>query len=110
MQKIIPDLKIEIGSEVKTRSGVSAKTGNSYEIHSQDAWLFLPHLPHPLHFSISCDQKEQAKPVGTFWLVPFTAVQIGKYDDIELRFNAADLVPDELKSTSFKDDRKTAAA
>lgn len=97
-QQIIPGLVVEIDGVLSTRSGVSAKTNQPYEMHSQPAWLHLPGRKHPLLFDLSVDEVSQAKPEASRWLVPYSVISIGRYGDVECRFRAADLLPEEVRT------------
>jgi len=67
-------IKIEVEStEIKTKSGQSAKTGKNYSIREQDAWAFLADpdgkpQKHPVAMKITLEDNQAPYPVGAYVL------------------------------------------
>lgn len=84
-------LVIEIdSSEVKTRSGVSAKTGKDYSIREQVAYAHIPGNRYPQQIKLTLEDGQHPYPVGKYALDP-SSFYVGRFDDLQLRVKLANL-------------------
>ena len=76
---------VEIDSlEIKTRSGVSPKTGKPYNMREQSAYLHQPSKKYPTAFKITLEDNQHPYAVGKYELDD-SSFFIGKYDDLQVR-------------------------
>lgn len=82
-------IKIEIKSpEVRTKSGIAAKTGKPYTIREQEGWAFTygrdgkPN-PYPVKLSISLRDEQPPHPPGNYTLDP-ASIYTNRFDQLEI--------------------------
>ncbi|TWH76190.1 helix-destabilizing protein [Azomonas agilis] len=76
---------IEIDSlEIKSRSGVSARTGKPYTIREQRAYLHQSGQKYPTGFSISLEEDQSPYPVGRYDLDD-SSFFIGRFSDLQVK-------------------------
>jgi len=79
------NVRVEIKSEdIKTFSGVSSKTGNSFSIRSQDCWFYTHKEPYPLKFQITLRDTEEAYKKG-FYQIAADSFFINRFNDLGFR-------------------------
>lgn len=77
-------IKIEVEStEVKTKSGQSAKTGKNYSIREQDAWAYLVDpegkpQKHPVAMKITLEDNQVPYAVGAYHLLD-SSIYVGDF-------------------------------
>jgi len=72
-------IKIEIESnEVRTKSGVSQKTGKPYEIRSQQGYAFIPGDKYPSSIPVRLASNQSPYEAGSYQLSP-ESLYIGRY-------------------------------
>lgn len=82
-------IKIEIKSpEVRTKSGVAAKTGKPYTIREQEGWAFThgrdrkPN-PYPVKLSLSLRDEQAPYQPGVYTLDP-ASLYTNRFDQLEI--------------------------
>lgn len=82
-------IKIEIKSaEIRTKSGVAAKTGKPYSIREQDGWAFTlgrdgkPNA-YPVKLSLSLRDEQQPYQPGVYTLCP-SSLYTNRFDQLEI--------------------------
>ena len=78
-------MMVEVNSgEVRTKSGVSAKSGKQYSIREQEGWLFIPSEPYPQKIKLNLEDGEEAYPPGRYQISP-SSFFVGKFGDLQVR-------------------------
>jgi hypothetical protein len=76
---------IEITStEIKTRSGTSARTGNPYTMREQIGYLHKAGDPYPEKIKISLEDNQPPYHTGNYDLSP-SSFYVDKYDSLSVR-------------------------
>jgi hypothetical protein len=76
---------IEIAStEIKTRNGVSQRTGNNYSMREQTGYLHKQGEPYPEKIKITLDENMPPYRIGTYTLAP-ASFYVDKYDSLAVR-------------------------
>lgn len=82
-------IKIEIESaEVKTKSGIAAKTGKPYSMREQNGWAYLmgrdgKPLRHPVQFCLTLRDDQPPYPPGNYTLSS-ASLYTNKFDQFEV--------------------------
>lgn len=83
-------MKIEVkNSDVRVKSGVSAKTGKSYSMREQDAYLHTygrdgkPNA-YPERIVLTLEDNQDPYAPGTYSLCP-TSIYVGSYGSVNIR-------------------------
>lgn len=76
---------IEIAStEIKSRNGVSQRTGNSYSMREQTGYLHKQGEPYPEKIKITLEENMAPYRIGTYTLAP-SSFYVDKYDSLAVR-------------------------
>ena len=73
-----------VSTDVKSRSGTSARTGNAYSMREQIAYLHKSGEPYPEKIKINLDDGVSPYGVGNYNLAP-SSFYVDKYDAIAVR-------------------------
>ena len=77
-------IMIEIAStEIKSRSGTSARTGNTYSMREQIGYLHKGEL-YPERIKITLEDNQQPYAIGKYQLAP-SSFYVDKYDSVAVR-------------------------
>lgn len=82
-------IRVEIkSSDVRTKSGVSAKTGKPYSIREQDGYAFTHGRdgklnPYPVRLRISLGDDQAAYEPGNYMLCP-SSLYTNRFDQLEV--------------------------
>ena len=91
MDKLI--LKFEVESDfVDTRSGVSAKSGKPYEIHTQKVWAYL-NSKFPKEIQLSLDDRRNALRPGLYEADLLPALEVGDFGKLNIDLRKLALLP-----------------
>ena len=88
-------LVIDIEStELKIKSGTSARTGKPYQIREQTAYVHIPPNKYPQPIKVTLEDDAQPYPPGKYHLGD-NSFFVGRFDDLQMRPR---LVPAQLSS------------
>lgn len=78
-------LVIEIEStELKVKTGTSARTGKPYQIREQTAYVHIPPAKYPQPIKVTLEDDAQPYPPGQYQLDD-SSFFVGRYDDLQMR-------------------------
>lgn len=98
-------IRIEIESaEVKTKSGIAAKSGKPYSIREQQGWAYTmgrdgKALRHPVKCSLTLRDDQNAYPPGNYTLSP-ASIYTNKFDQFEVSPVLEPIQPAGLKAAA----------
>lgn len=93
-------LLIEVEStEVKIKSGTSARTGKPYQIREQTAYVHIPPAKYPQPIKVTLDDNAQPYAPGKYMLDD-TSFYVGRFDDLQMRPRLVPAPPAAIRQAS----------
>jgi len=81
MKMLVIDVE---STEVKMKSGTSARTGKPYQIREQTAYVHIPPNKYPQPIKVTLNDDAKPYPPGKYMLDD-TSFFVGRFDDLQMR-------------------------
>lgn len=95
-------MKIEIrDTDVKVKSGTSARTGKDYSIREQEAWAHLDDKPYPSRVVVTVDDDAPPYEPGYYDVAP-QSFFVGRFDQMMFRLRLERATRTDLESAKYR--------